>query len=250
VSEVKLGLIELPVRRIVGNKESGRNSAFANNFMPLLEEGTEFAVKWSNLYDSFLKEGIRDAIKVYEFMNDYYVQEGNKRVSVSKFGDMEFILADVRRLLPKPNDSKEYKVYSEYLDFYTSTKNVYIIFATSGMLADEALKAAVKNPGVKILCCSVAQGHTSLRYYFGKLYEATFLMGVLAADKLLLDGDGGQRKIGYIVRDRERFNCRGLNAFALGVSLIDPEAKVLLELAQDRSDTEIIDGWKQQGVKY
>ena len=54
-AEVRLGLLELPLRRIVGNKEMGRNSAFANNFMPLLEEGTEFAVKWSNLYDSFLK---------------------------------------------------------------------------------------------------------------------------------------------------------------------------------------------------
>ena len=82
-STVHIGLLELPVSRIVGNKEQGRNSAFANNFMPLLEEGTEFASKWSDLYDSFLKEGIRDSIKVYEFMNNYYVQEGNKRVSVA-----------------------------------------------------------------------------------------------------------------------------------------------------------------------
>ncbi|SFC76941.1 hypothetical protein [Ruminococcus albus] len=90
---VKLGLIELPVDRIIGNKEQGRNNAFANNFMPLLEEASEFAIKWWKLYDSFLEEGIRDAIIVYEYMNDYYVQEGNKRVSVSKYGGMEFILA-------------------------------------------------------------------------------------------------------------------------------------------------------------
>ena len=131
-AEVHVGLTELPLRRIVGNKEAGRNSAFANNFMPLLEEGSEFASKWSNLYDSFLKEGIRDAIKVYEYMNDYYVQEGNKRVSVAKFGDMEFILADVYRIVPKPDDSKEYKVYAEYLDFYMSTKNIYIVFTEPG----------------------------------------------------------------------------------------------------------------------
>ncbi len=77
---VKLGLIELPLDRIIGNKEQARNNAFANNFMPLFEETTEFAVKWSNLYDSFMQEGIRDAIIVYEYMNNYYVQEGNKRV--------------------------------------------------------------------------------------------------------------------------------------------------------------------------
>ena len=129
---VHIGLLELSVSRIIGNKEQGRNSSFANNFMPLLEEGTEFAAKWSDLYDSFLNEGIRDAIKVYEFMNDYYVQEGNKRVSVSKYGGMEFILADVYRIMPKPDESMEYKVYSEYLDFYAATKNYYIVFSEPG----------------------------------------------------------------------------------------------------------------------
>ena len=43
-------------------------------------------MKWSDLYDSYKQEGIRDAIKVYEYMNRYYVQEGNKRVSVSHYG--------------------------------------------------------------------------------------------------------------------------------------------------------------------
>lgn len=78
-----LGLLELPLYRIKGNKEAARNNAFANNFMPIFRDGTEFSQKWSNLYDSYAKEGIRDAIKVYEYMHDYYVQEGNKRVSVS-----------------------------------------------------------------------------------------------------------------------------------------------------------------------
>ena len=73
---VKLGLMELPLDRIVGNKEQGRNNAFANNFMPLLDETSEFGVKWSKLYDSFLEEGIRDTIIVYEYLNDYYIQEG------------------------------------------------------------------------------------------------------------------------------------------------------------------------------
>ena len=38
-----LGLLDLPISRIKGNKEAGRNSAFANNFMPLLGEDTELA---------------------------------------------------------------------------------------------------------------------------------------------------------------------------------------------------------------
>ena len=129
---VKLGLMELPLSRIVGNKEKTRNNAFANNFRPLLDSNSEFAVKWSRLYDSFLQEGIRDAIVVYEYINDYYVQEGNKRVSVSKYGDVDYILADVRRIIPTPKDTSEYKVYSEYMDFYDCTKNPYIIFSMTG----------------------------------------------------------------------------------------------------------------------
>ena len=437
-AEVHVGLTELPLRRIVGNKETGRNSAFANNFMPLLEEGSEFASKWSNLYDSFLSEGIREAIKVYEYMNDYYVQEGNKRVSVAKFGEMEFILADVYRILPKPDESKEYKVYAEYLDFYMSTKNIYIvftepgsytkladllgeelgdkwsdslcselkwaffnfskkcrtvmkldddrelsdmflmyisifpmktlcsdseeqivkniklasnelsavnspdnisfldsapeaeqasifkrklftgrkkytassplraafvyasdpeesrfadshesgrlyvgkmtgdnvvtksyfdpdpakaigaavndgseiIFAASPLLIPEAVKAAVKNPSLKVMCCSVGQSYSSVRYYNGKLYEATFLMGILAADRLLLEGGSEPRKIGYLVQSKEGFVSREMNAFAVGVSLIDPEAKVCLEFSEDSSDSAVHEKWKAEGVKY
>ncbi len=127
-----LGLMELPLYRIKGNKEAARNNAFANNFMPILRDGTEFAQKWSGLYDSYVKEGIRDAIKVYEYMHDYYVQEGNKRVSVSIYGKSEYILADVTRILPEKSDAKEVKAYYEYLDFYAVTKNFSIVLTEPG----------------------------------------------------------------------------------------------------------------------
>ncbi len=130
--EVSLGLLELPLSRIVGNKERGRNNAFANNFMPLFDDGTEFAIKWSNLHDSVMDEGVRDAIKVYEYMNDYYVQEGNKRVSVSLYCESEYLTCDVTRLLPVESDTKEYKVYQEYLKFYDATGNYLIILSEPG----------------------------------------------------------------------------------------------------------------------
>ena len=130
--EVRLGLLELPLSRIRGNKEMGRSNAFASNFMPILGPTTEFGLKWAALYDSYASEGIRDAILCYEYLNQYYVQEGNKRVSVSKFGGSEFILADVIRILPKRDDSKESLLYYEYLEFYKSTKNVYIVFSELG----------------------------------------------------------------------------------------------------------------------
>lgn len=83
--EVPLGLVDIPTELIVGTKTCGRASSFAPNFMPILGESTEFAAKWSSLCDAHLKEGIRDPIVAYEYMNHYYIQEGNKRVSVLKF---------------------------------------------------------------------------------------------------------------------------------------------------------------------
>lgn len=440
---VKLGLIELPLDRIIGNKEQARNNAFANNFMPLFEETTEFAVKWSNLYDSFMQEGIRDAIIVYEYMNDYYVQEGNKRVSVAKFGEMEFILADVRRIVPEKSDTKEYKLYAEYMDFYDSTKNPYIVFSEAGAykrlakllgeelgyewdynttsdlksaffkfcrycrttlkitdsrelsnaflmyisifpiktlmrdteeqivknikmasaelmtdkslsetlllesvpeesqqagqknlifklwsatrgysaaaplkvgfiydadieesrwidsheagrlyvnemtgknvvtksyqcgddstyntienavndgckiiftvsptMMDDSIKAAIKFTGVKILNCSFGNSAATVRCYYGKLYEAAFLMGILAADRLLTEfGGEANRRIGYLSRSHDNTSTSILNAFAIGVSLIDPECRISLKCDRPNLPEYYRREWDQEGVK-
>lgn len=440
VSQKKLGLMELPISRIKGNKEAGRNSAFANNFMPLFAEDSEFAMKWSNLYDSYKTDGIRDAIKVYEYMNQYYVQEGNKRVSVSKYGGTEYILADVTRIIPPKSDSKEVKVYYEYMDFYRCTKIflivfsepgaykklaeflgqdlenkwpddlcrdlksafyrfsqclkaelkmtdefkisnsflmylsifplktlfdatneqitknirlasgelltsadidkaaflsdapvetekqtgfmgfftkakkytaaaplrvafIYdvgieesrwtdsheagrlfvdemtgdevvtsdyfankeggtkkavekaiaekneIVFATSPEMQSELLKIAVLHPEVKFLNCSLGNTYSSIRCYQGKLYEAAFLMGVLAANTLLLEQTEGPRKIGYIVRTGDSMSYINLNAFAIGVSLIDPECRISLKCMNVDPDLDYRGEWAAEGVK-
>ena len=92
--EEPLGVIDIPLSKVAGTRTSGRKNSFANNFMPLLEEGTEFSFKWSNLYDAQMEEGIRDPILAYEYMMRYYVQEGNKRVSVLKFVEAASISAN------------------------------------------------------------------------------------------------------------------------------------------------------------
>ncbi len=438
--QTRLGLMELPINRIKGNKEAARNNAFANNFMPIFEEDTEFSYKWSKLYDSYKEEGIRDAIKVYEYMNNYYVQEGNKRVSVSKFGGTEFILADVIRIYPKKDDSKESKVYYEYVDFYKVTKifllvfnepgeyaklaellgqdlinewpedlcadlksaffrfskifkqltkiedeyatsnafliyisifpfktigdstddqianniklahnemtaggrledvtflsetsaekerpsgimglfakgrkytasaplkvafiydadieqsrwidsheagrlyvdemtddNVVtkayysyenggvkgaidkalsdkseIVFAVSPNMINDTLTAAVYNQNVKFLNCSVGNTYPSVRCYHGKLYEASFLTGILAANTLLLREPGSSNKIGYLLRADKGVSTRMLNAFAIGVSMINPECRIILKSAIDGGNSEYKSQWKNEGIK-
>ena len=132
VAQEPLGLVEIPAESIVGTKTSGRHTAFAPNFMPLLEPDTEFAGKWSNLCDAHLDEGIHTPIIAYEFLNKFYVQEGNKRVSVLKYFDAVRIAGTVTRLVPERNDSLENRIYYEFLDFYKLSKVNDVHFSRLG----------------------------------------------------------------------------------------------------------------------
>ena len=132
VAQEPLGLVEIPAESIVGTKTSGRHTAFAPNFMPLLEPDTEFASKWSNLCDAHLEEGIHTPIIAYEFLNKFYVLEGNKRVSVLKYYEAVKIAGTVTRLIPARNDSLENKIYYEFLDFYKLAKVNYVHFSKLG----------------------------------------------------------------------------------------------------------------------
>ncbi len=130
--EEPLGVIDIPLSMVVGTRTSGRKNSFANNFMPLLDDGTEFSRKWSDLYDAQMNEGIRDPILAYEYRMRYYVQEGNKRVSVLKFVEAASITANVIRLLPKKTDDVSVQVYYEYVDFYEASKICLIEFSSPG----------------------------------------------------------------------------------------------------------------------
>lgn len=116
--QLPLGQIEIPISLIAGISQSERISAFASNFMPLFEYESEFGSKWSQLCDSINEVGLRNPITVMEYMQRFYVCEGNKRVSVSKYNGAVSIEAKVTRIIPKPNDTIEYQVYTEFTEFY------------------------------------------------------------------------------------------------------------------------------------
>ena len=132
VGEVSLGLVQVPLDRVVGTSNVGRTYAFANNFMPILDYKTEFGAKWSSLCDSQIEEGIREPIKVYEYMNKFYVVEGNKRVSVLKYFEAVSVPAYVTRKIPKLTDDLQVKIYYEFMDFYKLTDINYLWFSQEG----------------------------------------------------------------------------------------------------------------------
>lgn len=128
----ELGLVQIPIDQIVGTRFGGRSNAFARNFMPILQSNTEFALKWAKLSSDHLKEGIREPIKAWEYMNKFYVEEGNKRVSVMKYFEAVSIPGTVTRILPKRTEDKDVKIYYEFLDFYKVSQVNYIWFSEEG----------------------------------------------------------------------------------------------------------------------
>ena len=136
LSEQKLGLQQIPAELVVGTSTFGRTYSFAANFMPILGSNTEFAMKWANLADAQINEGIREPIICYEYMNRYYVVEGNKRVSVLKYFGADSILAEVTRKIPKKTDDWDVKLYYEYMDFYRITGINYLEFTRAGAAAE------------------------------------------------------------------------------------------------------------------
>lgn len=108
-AEIPMGLFDVPTKKINGTFSAGRRSAFAGNFHPILDEGTEFAAKWETLYASHLSEGIREPVRAYEYLGRYYIIEGNKRVSVLIYSGAYSVPAEVTRLLP-PHDTRDPEV--------------------------------------------------------------------------------------------------------------------------------------------
>ncbi len=131
-SEVPLGLVQIPLEQVVGTKTNGRSNAFSGNFMPILKIDSEFAQKWIALSESHVNEGIHTPVKAYEYMNKFYIEEGNKRVSVMKFFGVVSAPGMVTRIVPRRTEEKENKIYYEYMDFYELSKVNFIWFTKLG----------------------------------------------------------------------------------------------------------------------
>lgn len=143
-----LGIMDIPLSKIVGTKTVGRSNAFANNFMPLLPEESEFGRKWAAVYNHQINDGINDPVIAYEFMNQFYVQEGNKRVSVMKHLKTYSLPASVTRLVPKKSEDKENRLYYEFLDFYNVSRSYDVCFYKEGNY-QKLLKYMGKKEGEK-----------------------------------------------------------------------------------------------------
>ena len=133
MNPIDLSVLEIPAERIVGLRSADRRDALSASFLPLHGPDTEFASKWMTLCHEHLSDtGIRDPIDCYEYLGDFYVSEGNKRVSVLRWFGALKIAARVRRVLPESSEDPRVSVYREFLDFYKDAKTYDIRFRRSG----------------------------------------------------------------------------------------------------------------------
>ena len=144
LSRLSLGVQSIPIEQVVGSVSQGRSYAFAGNCMSLLESGSEFAAKWEQLYESVEAKGVTQPITCLEYLGEYYVIEGNKRVSVMKAMEARDIDADVTRVYPEASDDPRHKAYAEYCAF-TKESGLYSIVFTKPGSYDKLLSL----PGVR-----------------------------------------------------------------------------------------------------
>ena len=165
-----LGMLQVPLELVTGTRTAGRTNAFARNFMPLMEPESEFAAKWQALCASHLEEGIREPVKMYEYLNRYYVQEGNKRVSVLKFFDADSIDAQVIRILPEDRTTPEAALYFELVEFTRLSRVNYIEFTKPGSYV--RLQQLMGKDVNELWSDEDRRDFHSAYYFFRRAYEA------------------------------------------------------------------------------
>ena len=184
---VDMGVIDVPSDQIVGTKTVGRRTAFASNFMPLLPSDTEFAAKWIELCAAHLDDdGIRDPIRCFEYMGRFYVQEGNKRVSVLKSFGARSVPGYVIRLVPKYSDDEAVVIYYEFMDFYRLSGQYQVYFSRRGGFAK--LQAALGHEPDHVWTDEERSRFRSGWHYFAEAFHKLGgdALGVTVADALLV----------------------------------------------------------------
>ncbi len=99
-------------------------------------------------------------------------------------------------------------------------KHYDIIFATSFGYMDSMFKIAEKYPNSTFMHCSGYKSSSNMSNYFGRIYQARYLTGLVAGSMTK------SNSIGYVAAFPLPEVIRGINAFTLGVRAVNPEATV------------------------
>ena len=127
---VNLGILDIPTDKIVGVATQDKLEMYSYDFLPLSNPNTDFSTKWCKLYWYYLSnKGVRCPISCYEYMGQFYIADGIKRVSIAKCHGVPTITASVIRLLPQKTEDEQVQRYYEFLDVFDKTGLYQIDFS-------------------------------------------------------------------------------------------------------------------------
>lgn len=98
-NRIYLGVKEVPIGKIIGTVEKAQD--FDKDFNPLREESKG---RWSSVYIKYLESGSLPPVILYKFREEYYVYDGNHRISVAKNLNFHSIEAEVYEFFSQNNE--------------------------------------------------------------------------------------------------------------------------------------------------
>ena len=172
------------------------------------------------------KTSILDLFNVFDKLNVAFVHQLNTRVSAWVQGHedgrthVEEVFGD-KVVCRSYFDGNSPEAVEKLLE-QAVADGADVVFTTAPRLSRPALKMALKYPKVHFLNCSVDQPYSSLRTYYGRMYEAKFITGAIAGAMAKND------RVGYIANYPIFGELASINAFALGAQFTNPRAQVEL----------------------
>ena len=164
-NSVNLGIKEIPLDKIVGSVE--KYSYFDKNFVP---KNDIVKQRWINIYVGYMMDSMLPPVILYKIKDDYYVYDGNHRVSVAKFLNFASIEAEVEEFLPT-KDTKDKVIYREHMFFEKETGIEEIIL--SEPIKYKYLREEIES--YTALLSKRRNGNFSLREGAEKWYKEIFL---------------------------------------------------------------------------
>lgn len=105
-----------------------------------------------------------------------------------------------------------------------------LIFATTPPMMDACRRIAAEHPDVKIFNCALYRHYAGVRTYYSRIYECKFITGAIAG--AMSEGND----VGYVANYPIYGVPAGVNAFALGLRMTNPRARVKLSWSCTEGD--------------
>ncbi|BDU50165.1 DUF4032 domain-containing protein [Haliovirga abyssi] len=125
-TSVNLGIKDVLIKDIKGSVQKYMD--FNKNFVP---KNSVIEERWCSIYLAFVNEKPLPPLELYKIKDEYFVYDGNHRVSVAKFLNFVRIEAEVKEFIPSPT-TKENAIYNEKFNFEKKTGLNNINFTEMG----------------------------------------------------------------------------------------------------------------------